>query len=342
MDQDCIDGYQSWNNSAENTTYSCIKVSEQKTTALIQILSSIQSLICIGIVILSSISIIALRRGKTMAFQIKLPLMIVGITDLMTGVVVVMFLSARLVNLNVSVIPCLFGLVMMRFGVNATFQTLTALSVDRCLCLYADLRYFSRVTKKVTILIYSVVIFSSMCVVLLKFALDMKSFTGCRLSYVYRKSNREFPFVLENIIRLINLVSFILTIRKVNQIVTRNKNLGVKNFNKSFFSSSIKCAAIALTYQLMYLPHGLKDIVSFVRPDLTEHGSFMHTVASFSLTLNAFVNPFLYGLRFKECRCEVKKMLCFWNKKLVNNIEVQQKQLHAPFLIMNNYGLNPS
>jgi len=287
--------------------------------------------------ITNSLSICALWRAKMMRMQIKWPLMTVALCDLMTGWTLGFFRITYFLNYELEEGFCRLIFLILIYTTYTVQLTLATLSCDRCLCVYMEMKYVIHMTRTKTVILYVIVSFVSLLLSLIKNAIDFQAFTICRYNNIIGTSHREFFIAFGYLVKIITFLSFIFLFRKLKQIVSKTAPLGMQGFRNRFFGSATKCVVIAVTFQLMYLPYGINEIIAILKPSVAEPGTPLFYFGSSCVLLNSVINPFLYGLRFQECRIELKKLLCFWNRELIEKMDVETKCMQAPYLNRERY-----
>lgn len=120
---------------------------------------------------------------------------------------------------------------------------------------------------------------------------------------------------------------FLREIRKRSFQVHLNKAV---NFSEKQSTTVRKVSLIVGLFLAGFFP--FKTIITFPIFNLKEgFGKSIYLLTAFLLLLNSAINPVMYVWRFQEARYHFKKLLCFWNKTMVDMIDQKHNQKTASY-----------
>ena len=118
------------------------------------------------------------------------------------------------------------------------------------------------------------------------------------------------------VIGISNLMILIVNIGLFVAIIVQMKN---QNYREKECASSIlrKIAIIFVAYAILYIPFCVVTIAISLISDKESAFEPFENVANFLLLFGFIIDPFLYAWRYKMCRLQMMKILCFfWETKV--------------------------
>ncbi|XP_065939449.1 melanocortin receptor 5-like [Magallana gigas] len=254
------------------------------------------------IVSLNLLALLILAQTKRMNFQIKVMTMNLAVTDFLTGIAIVLdsFLSLALPEYLCRPLMYLYCI-----GVVVSFMTITGLLLDRVFAIFHPFRYqrFASHEKK----------FSSVVLVTLWIA-------GGFLSAV----NYIDGFKIYN--------TAYVAIYRLSRSVYPNDELRSIHLYKKHTSILFKLSAITVSFMLLYTPMIVLNGIAVLNNDLAKSLQGWQRFAGLLILLNSFINPFLFVLRFTECRYTFLSIVCFACKSQREKYKNLKKQFGVSFL----------
>lgn len=294
----------------------------------------------LSILIISSnfFALLTLTKCKRMALQIRIFAINLTITDLSTGLVLLVDSIVEYIQSGGFPISwCRTRGILYSTMINSSIFTVAVLSFDRCFSLYYSIRYQYIVTgtkvRVACVLIWVVGLISGVCTYIqgiLKYP-DAKS--ACNFLIITEVSGRIIILFVTVIPLTLIVSAYIAILVKIKQTYTSvtDAQYMMKTFIlKQQFRSTIKILVIAGVFILLYVPFSVCTTMILAKADvnLAEFLRYSHIL----ILSNSFTNPFLYAWRFRECRINFCIMVCYCNKNLRQKLQTKRKQFVRSFL----------
>lgn len=273
------------------------------------------------------VSIIILRRCTKLLFQIRSLSLNLAISDFVTG-----FILALPNSVLITPFQCDFKKYLSFLCINVSLLIITMMNLDRYFAFAYAMRYYSFITKK---LISRLCIGAWMLSFLLTYGMffryDSNFVLTCEVIVNCPKNeiNTTFKCTLLSlgILNFVIFGYFLREIRKRSFQVHFNKAV---NFSEKQSRTVRKVSLIVGLFLVGFFP--FITIITFPIFNLKEgFGKSIYLLTAFLLLLNSAINPVMYVWRFQEARYHFKKLLCFWNKTMVDMIDQKHNQKTASF-----------
>lgn len=256
---------------------------------------------------------IVLLRCQKILLQIRILSITLCTTDLLTG-------------LNFSIpdffheeyFQCRLKKYPQTFLATMSILTVSMINADRCLAFYYGINYYIRVTPKRVKM--AVVFMWIICIVnsYLTFYDEQSSYGIC-CSVMEFTPNNTINFVGKstNVIILFSNIFFYSYI--VSSIKSREQKAVVGKLTIITGCVLVSCGPGMLVFLL------------FPMDKVENRRYFLYT--GLLVLLNSIINPCLYVWRFREARYQCRKIVCFWNRKMLQQDDNNRKQSHATYRI---------
>ncbi|OWF53857.1 Melanocyte-stimulating hormone receptor [Mizuhopecten yessoensis] len=279
----------------------------------------------------NTLAFISLWKAKSVPKKIKLPILNLIVSDLLTGLSFVSYLIILLLDLPKSTesILCYVQMIWTLTAAFASFSIVGGLAIDRCICIYYEYIYLTKITVKI-ILVWQVLTWIVSFFFATLIFIDTNWEAVCLYRYVVGKYGRIIHIYYSIFLRIISGVAFIAICIKMKRMINADKLKGVKR--RGIFRTTSKVLVIGLTFHGMYFPLFCHHVFVLIFPDNFDDAHVFYVFASLLTVVNSFVNPFIYVWRFPECRLQLKIMICSWNKNIVNEENRKLKRILVSFL----------
>lgn len=134
---------------------------------------------------------------------------------------------------------------------------------------------------------------------------------------------------------ILNLCLYMLMFNKIYRLsrsVYPNDELRSIHLYKKHTSILFKLSAITVSFMLLYTPMILLNGIAVFNNDLAKSLQGWQRFAGLLILLNSFINPFLFVLRFTECRYIFLSIVCFACKSQREKYQNLKKQFGVSFL----------
>lgn len=293
------------------------------------VLMTDEILISFGILMLieNFISIIILWRCTRLLFQIKILSLHLAMSDFLTG-----FFLAFPNTLLYEKTHCDLKKYPGYLFINVSLLIVTMMNLDRCLVFAFAMRYYSFITKK---------FINGMCLLawLLGLFLTYGMFYGsdagfgfsCELMAYSSKNavNTTFRCVILGIV-VINVGFFGYLLIKIRKRLRQIQSEKTRNSVKTQHRIVRKILPIIALFLAAFFPF----MTIFTFPIFNETSKLwknMYTCMASMVLLNSACNPVFYVWRFSEPRYHMKRLLCFWNKDMVEHIDRKYNRQTASY-----------
>jgi hypothetical protein len=277
----------------------------------------------LGMVFGNGLAIAGLSRCTRLLDQMRVLLMSLAVTDLLTGLAhmadVTRYGSDSLASMHI--IPCKIRLHVSTSLQLVSYLTLAAVTVDRVMALYFGIRYLIYITKMR-------VVAAASCMWLLGAGLTFYAYEDGFQDY----STCSFLNVASNMSLLTLAVTYTVCMviicfgysvifhivrrhrRQVRAAIPGLPGDMLSAYVSANFRSSITSAYFVVTFVVFYMPVYVVLWCIFINPDSREMFDYKIFNGCVALALlNALVNPILYAWRLSECRVRVILMVCRCN-----------------------------
>ena len=92
-----------------------------------------------------------------------------------------------------------------------------------------------------------------------------------------------------------------------------------------------KVSTVVCVFMICYTPFTCYLLYYIIFPD-EKKNTLLRGLVYGLISINSCLNPLIYAARLKECRSEILKILCFWNKSKLEAIIKEAKLESAPYL----------
>lgn len=291
------------------------------------------------IVSLNLLALLILAQTKRMNFQIKVMTMNLAVTDFLTGIAIVLdsFLSLALPEYLCRPLMYLYCI-----GVVVSFMTITGLLLDRVFAIFHPFRYqrFASHEKKfssvVLVTLWIAGGFLSAVNYIDGFKIYNTAYVAVCASYsVIGRVGLGIVTMLFSSFIILNLCLYMLMFNKIYRLsrsVYPNDELRSIHLYKKHTSILFKLSAITVSFMLLYTPMIVLNGIAVLNNDLAKSLQGWQRFAGLLILLNSFINPFLFVLRFTECRYTFLSIVCFACKSQREKYKNLKKQFGVSFL----------
>ena len=263
----------------------------------------LQMILGYSIIVLNSISILVLVRSSKMMFSVRIPAINMAISDTLIGI-----------SLCTPDIVKLFGhfCVKKSYSLLALYQVstliVTMMNTDRFLSLRFPFKYSKLVSRRN-------VLFGCLMCWLIGFLSPIAE-NNCRWTDLNERKSFQWTSVFFLLVISVNIFeycyvihfSITATVGKINKKCIRKVSL----YTGCYVLCTIPYMIIQLIHTLSTNPTPLLLVLKKFFARLT--------------FVTSFLNPILYCVLFTECRLQLRIILCFWNKKLLNIYKRKAKE----------------
>lgn len=208
------------------------------------------------------------------------------------------------------------------------------MNIDRYFAFAFAMRYYSFITKKLMIGVSALVWMLSFCLTYgMFFDFDDQYGLSCE-PLVYCPRNKVsttsrsvlFGFVV------MNFVIFGYFLHEMRHLWFQGNLNQVFNHHRKPSRTVRKISLIVGLFLVGFFP--FINLYAFPILDMTVGiGKYIYLLTAFLLVFNSACNPVIYVLRFTEARYQLKKLVCFWNKKWIESIDKKHNQWSATYEI---------
>lgn len=280
---------------------------------------------------------ISMKRTCGLPMNIKIPTMNLIISDILLGLSLFVRSMVRIaLGDDVHHSVCLIQMTWTLTVSFASMLIVASIAIDRCICLYHEHAYITKVTvRKVGIVQISIWMLALLYAIVV-FVDYTPNYSDCFNMYA-GTFGRSFQLCMGIIGRVMAFLSYIFIFAKILRMTKADKSLGMSSTGT--FHTTYKLLLIGIVFHVMYFPYLCYTFYLVIHPDEIAAMESLYIVASVMTAMNSFINPFIYAWRFPECRLEVKKMLCFFNKTAIENENEKKKRLLVSFLDVQTPGI---
>ena len=276
--------------------------------------------LCLGIVIILTnlLTFMILAQSRRINFLIKVLSMNLAVTDLLTGVAILVdsFLSPSLPEFL-----CRPLLYLYCIGVIVSFITVTSLLAERFIAIFYPFGYQRIVLREKR---YSVIVILSLWVSgallsVLNYINGFQVYTSAQTAVCasYAMTARSGLATLTAIfisLIILNLVLYLLMFMKMYKLshsIYPLNNVRSHHLYKYQARVLIKLSAVTSSFMLLYTPLIILNAAVVLNEDLAKSLLTWQSFAGFFILLNSLLNPFIFVWRFTECRYTFLQMLCY-------------------------------
>jgi hypothetical protein len=269
----------------------------------------------VGMIILieNIFTFIVLLRCQKILLQIRILSITLCTTDLLAG------LSFSVPDFFLEeYFQCRMKKYPQTFLATMSVLTVSMINADRCLAFYYGINYYIRVTpKRVKIAVVCMWIFCIANGYLTYFDREYSYGICCTTMEFTPNNSMNFIGKSTNVIILFSNIFFYCYI--VSSIKSREQK-------------AVVCKLTVITGCVLgSCGPGLLVFLLFPMNKVENRKYFLYT--GMFVLLNSVVNPFLYVWRFSEARYQCKRIICFWNQKLLQQEDSERKQTYATYRI---------
>lgn len=291
------------------------------------------------IILFNLLALRILAQSIKMNFQIKVMTMNLALTDLLTGVAILLdsFLSPVLPEYLCRPLMYLYCI-----GVVVSFTTITGLLVDRFVAIFYPFRYQTIVLQEkkfsfaAVLLLWVAGVFLSAVNFIDGFKIYGSARTAVCASYIMTGRaglatvTMVFCFLLISNVFLYMLM--FMKISKLSKAVHPSDNLRNWYLYRTQTRVLFKLSAITVSFMLLYIPSIVLNTIVVFNNNLARTLVSWQSLAGCLILLNAFLNPFLFVLRFTECRYTFLSIVCFACKSQREKYQNLKKRFVVSFL----------
>lgn len=315
-----------------DTGASNLNATSQSQTDSVRLPNNVFFIIGSFIAVPNICAFVSMWRTTGIPKKIKIPILNLLICDILTGI----SLLSYLILLNTSPtnkLVCSLQVSWTSFTAFASFACITGVSIDRCVCLYFEHFYMTKVTVgRVTG--FQACIWVLAIIFALSVYIDVPSeFPVCLPRFVVGNIGHIFQFVYGVVVRVTSAVAYVLIYLKIRKMRKTDITNGVSY--RGIYKTTSKLLTIALTYQVMYFPMFCYNLLAFLVPGNPGILQGVGVIASLCTVLNSLANPFIYAWRFPECRIQLKMMIYFWSQNIIRSENTKRKRILVSFLDAN-------
>ncbi|OWF42698.1 Adrenocorticotropic hormone receptor [Mizuhopecten yessoensis] len=292
----------------------------------------IYSVISISVVLPNAVALVSMSRTRGIPQNIKIPAMNLIICDVLSGISLIVRIILRISIVEIP--PHASCFIQSSWTLTTGFGSMlivATIAIDRCICLYFENAYITKVTVRKVILcqlatwvlalFYSVVILVD----------HVPDYTDVRCFNPYiGPFGRSLQLTVGITFRSLAFIAYCLIYMRIKQMVKADLSRGIKA--KGTFKTTYKLVLIGVIFHVMYFPFLCYNIYLIIYPELTQRTETFLVISSSLGLLNGCVNPFVYAWRFPECRLEVKKIIFFFNRNVKDAENEKRKRILVSFL----------
>jgi hypothetical protein len=193
------------------------------------------------------------------------------------------------------------------------------LNIDRWLALYFGIRYYVRVTsRKIKIV---VLLMPMVCALItyLSFYNENGSL-GIQCDSLINRKNSTVNIIGKLFFVVIGILNIVIYAGIVSMLKFKDQ-----------LDIVVKVSMITGSVILLCTP-GLAIFIFF--PNSEDRSLYLY--AALPVIVKSLLNPFIYVWRFADPRYQLKKVICFWNKRAVAGIELERKNYYSSYRIGRN------
>lgn len=288
-------------------------------------------IVWIGVIVLfeNLVAILVLYRCTRLIFQIRILSLNLAVTDFLTG-----FVLALPNTIIYDKFLCDIKKFPSFIFLNASLLIITIMNIDRYFAFAFAMRYYSFITKKLMIGVSALVWMLSFCLTYgMFFDFDDQYGLSCE-PLVYCPRNKVsttsrsvlFGFVV------MNFVIFGYFLHEMRHLWFQGNLNQVFNHHRKPSRTVRKISLIVGLFLVGFFP--FITLYAFPILDMTVGiGKYIYLLTAFLLVFNSACKPVIYVLRFTEARYQLKKLVCFWNKKWIESIDKKHNQWSATYEI---------
>ncbi|XP_062601018.1 beta-2 adrenergic receptor-like [Saccostrea cucullata] len=313
---------------------------ETRRSTLVLQQAVLPSLIGLIIALINLAAILILAQCKRMNHQIRLMSINLAVTDLMTGVAILIdaFLPTMLEEGL-----CRFLMYFYCIGVVVSFLTITGMLVDRFVALYFPFGYLVLLGKERSLGIILGIWFTGLILTAVNFfdgfqAYQYQDFVICAQYTVRGKTGLLTVTAIFCFLIVVDVVLYMLMFIKMYKISGATSGLETLTREKQFKYQArilIKLSAILGCFMLLYTPMIIINIIDIINTDPSNKRVILtwQSFAGLLVLLNSFINPFLYVWRYTECRYTFLMIICCCNKNRREKYRKLKKHFFEPYLV---------
>lgn len=298
------------------------------------------------IILLNLLALLILAQCQKMNFQIKVMTMNLALTDLLTGVAILLdsFLSPVLPEYLCRPLMYLYCI-----GVVVSFMTITGLLLDRFVAIFFPFRYQTIVLHEkkfsfaVVLLLWVAGVFLSAVNYIDGFKIYGSVRTAVCAAYIMTgRAGLATVTMIFCFLLISNGFLYMLMFMKISKLskaVHPSDNLRSCYLYRTQTRVLFKLSAITVSFMLLYIPLIVLNTIVVFNNNLARMLLTWQSLAGCLILLNSFVNPFLFVLRFTECRYTFLSIVCFACKSQREKYQNLKKRFVVSFLeepIMSN------
>lgn len=291
------------------------------------------------IVSLNLLALLILAQTKRMNFQIKVMTMNLALTDFLTGIAIVLdsFLSLALPEHL-----CRSLMYLYCIAVVVSFMTITGLLLDRVFAIFYPFRYQTlashekKFSSAVILVLWIAGGFLSAVNYIDGFKIYNAAPTAVCASYsVIGRVGLGIVTMLFCSFIILNMFLYMLMFVKIYRLsrsIFPNDELRSIHLYKKHTRILFKLSAITVSFMLLYTPMIVLNVIVVFNNDMAISVLGWQRFAGLLVLLNSFINPFLFVLRFTECRYTFLAIVCFAYKAQREKYQNLKKQFGVSFL----------
>lgn len=252
-------------------------------------------------------------------------------SDILTGFSMISyFILLNTFPANIPNTLCYFQISLTLLTAFTSFAIVTSLAIDRCLCLYFEQFYITKVTVRV-VAISQACTWLLACVFSFSLFFDAVSeYPVCLYRFAVGDIGKRFQFSYGVLVRVLSAGAYILIYAKIRNMRKNDITNGVQV--RGILKTTFKLLTIGLTYHAMYLPMFCCELYTVLVSGNSDPVQGFGVIGSSFAILNSLVNPFIYAWRFPECRLQLKIIMCFWKNGLMKRVNEKRKRILVSFL----------
>lgn len=318
--------------------YFCQKMAENNSTPPPIIGDEIVIPAGILITLENVISFSILYRCTRVNYQIRILSINLCLSDLITGISLCFPIEAYTFGHK-----CGLKKYFNTTFVTISLLTVTMMDIDRCLVIHYGIQYYNYISRRLLTIVCICFWFVSLLIgYMMYFDYDGKFGIHCEPMYHAPKNAITIfasTFLLVSI--LSNIVMFIFLVLKIRRGYHKRKDVNFPaQMNMRFTEQAMVIKKLMVITGCFIFCASPYIITTFPVLDYKSPvGKRIHMITAVTLLANSAINPILYVWRFREARYHMKRLLCFWNEKYIEQLQSKHNEENATYIIS---GASPS